>query len=253
MAAECRSPGRRVWLFVDVAYQGAEAVGAGVGVNGWEDTRTIWEGVVRVPCRAPYEPGRFYRRELDPALALICRCRPMPSVVVVDAHVWLDSLGTPGLGACLYRALAGRVAVIGVAKSPFGRGGPAIPVWRGRSTRPLWVSTAGIDPAEAVAMVSRMHGPYRIPTLIARAHRLAVEAARALPQTGTIPLGPEKARDYVENQREQETEGKARRNREEKGPVLTSQMDVAGKVSWPAPAAGQKACEAGKNEQSSRR
>jgi len=41
-----------------------------------------------------------------------------------------------------------------------------IPVVRGVSRRPLFVTTAGINAEEAAKGVQAMHGPYRIPTLL---------------------------------------------------------------------------------------
>jgi hypothetical protein len=41
------------------------------------------------------------------------------SQAIVDGYVWLDDAGKPGLGAHLYQALGGRVAVLGVAETKF--------------------------------------------------------------------------------------------------------------------------------------
>ena len=49
----------------------------------------------------------------------------------------------------------------------------ALPVLRGESLRPLFVSAAGMDHARAAALVQGMHGAYRVPTLLKRADQLA--------------------------------------------------------------------------------
>jgi deoxyribonuclease V len=90
------------------------------------------------------------------------------------SFVWLGE-GKPGLGAHLHEALSRRAAVIGVAKRPYRSETGAIPVLRGSSKVPLYVSAVGVDPALAADTVRRMHGPYRVPTLLARVDRLSRE------------------------------------------------------------------------------
>ena len=70
-------------------------------------------------------------------------------------------------GAILHKALTRRVPVVGVAKTMFGDAlSWCIPVVRGISRRPLFVTAAGINAEEAAKGVQAMHGPYRIPTLL---------------------------------------------------------------------------------------
>jgi len=73
-----------------------------------------------------------------------------------------------GLGAHLYEALAGKVAVIGVAKTRFAKAGAAVEVVRGRGTRPLFITAVGMSAQKAAEHVRSMHGPNRIPTLLKR-------------------------------------------------------------------------------------
>jgi deoxyribonuclease V len=47
------------------------------------------------------------------------------------------------------------------------------PILRGRSTKPLFVSVVGWGLDDAVVAVAGMHGPYRIPTLLRLADRIA--------------------------------------------------------------------------------
>lgn len=93
-------------------------------------------------------------------------------VVVVDGYVWLDGVSVAGLGAHLYQALAHKVVVIGVAKTRFAGAGAAVEVFRGRSTRSLFVTAAGMSAQRAAEHVRSMHGPDRIPTLLKRVDRL---------------------------------------------------------------------------------
>lgn len=156
---------------VDVDYRGPAAVAAGVWFRGWPASEAETEAVAVLGEVAPYQPGELYRRELPCLLAVLAR-GPAAGVVVVDGYVWLGP-GRAGLGAHLHAALEGRTVVIGVAKSRFAGAAGAIPVQRGASRRPLYVTAAGAGPEEAARWVASMHGPHRIPSLLKRVDRLA--------------------------------------------------------------------------------
>ena len=155
---------------LDVAYR-PEPVAACLLFTAWEDAAPAAEWVVRLDEAAPYVPGEFYRREL-PALLRALATAPELEAVVVDGYAWLGE-GHPGLGARLYEALGGKVPVIGVAKTAFRSAeGVAVPVLRGESQRPLFVTAAGMDAQSAADGVRRMHGPHRLPTLLKRVDTL---------------------------------------------------------------------------------
>jgi deoxyribonuclease V len=126
-----------------------------------------WEGTTLVKGVAPYIPGQFYLREL-PCLKAILALAPAFDTVFVDSYVQLGS--SPGLGQHLYEDLEEKVAVIGVAKTPFA-GAPSTQVIR-NGTRPLYVTAIGKPLVEAVEMLDQMHGPYRLPTLLKRVDSL---------------------------------------------------------------------------------
>ena len=152
---------------LDVAYEGQaghavawcfpswEAMEGGYSVSSW---------TYGIP---PYESGQFYKRELPCLLDLLKKMPPVDALLV-DGHVDLDT--GPGLGRHLYDALAPRVVVVGVAKRSFA-GAPSVPVCRGASRVPLWVSAAGMDLEEAAARVKAMAGPHRIPHALKKADR----------------------------------------------------------------------------------
>jgi deoxyribonuclease V len=168
-----------VILCVDVDYRTSCAVAAAVGVAAWSDADAMLERAVRVdgPPLA-YEPGAFYRRELPPLVALLDELGALdaraaePAVIVVDGYVWLGE-GRPGLGAHLYEVRGGRTPVVGVAKEAFHGNSVALPVLRGASQRPLFVTSIGLEPRDAAAEVLRMHGAGRIPTMLRLVDRLA--------------------------------------------------------------------------------
>jgi deoxyribonuclease V len=157
----------------DVAYQGAEANAAAVLFDSWTDSSGRREIVTRVPAGAGYSPGEFYRRELPCLLALLELVGEPLELLIVDGYVWLGEEKRPGLGAHLYEALGRSAVVIGVAKSGFAGGAGAVPVLRGRSRRPLFVTAAGMDAGVAAHNIAAMHGEHRIPTLLKRADQLS--------------------------------------------------------------------------------
>ena len=158
---------------VDVDYRDTIAVAAGVWLRGWAAFEPEVEVVTTLEEVAPYQPGEFYRRELPCVLAVLER-GPAADVVVVDGYVWLGS-GRAGLGAHLYQALGERTVVVGVAKSQFVGATDAVPVYRGNSRSPLYVTAAGVSVEEAAGWVARMHGPFRIPAMLKRVDQLARE------------------------------------------------------------------------------
>ena len=76
----------------------------------------------------------------------------------------------------MYQALAGKVAVIGVAKTRLAGAGAAVEVVRGRCNRPLLITAVGMDAPMAAEHVRSMHGPNRIPTLLKRVDSLCRQA-----------------------------------------------------------------------------
>ncbi len=159
---------------VDVHYQDDSALTAVVGFAAWSDAAPTFEERVRTDgAPAPYQPGAFFRRELPYLLEALTRVEHSHPIeaVVVDGHVWLRP-GEPGLGARLFEAAEGRFAVVGVAKSAFA-GGSAVPVLRGGSRQPLFVSAAGMEAGRAAELVRGMHGEHRIPALLKRVDQLA--------------------------------------------------------------------------------
>jgi deoxyribonuclease V len=153
---------------VDVDYRATGgAVAACVLFRGWQDPAPAEEWTERIAEVLPYEPGAFYRRELPCLLKVLSRAAAL-SAVVVDGYVWLDGQGRPGLGAHLFEALSQKVPVIGVAKTAFAGASLAVPVVRGQSQKPLYVSAAGMEAGRAAECIEKMHGEFRLPALLKR-------------------------------------------------------------------------------------
>jgi len=106
-------------------------------------------------------------------------------LLVVDGYVDLDPGGRPGLGAYAHAEFG--IPVIGVAKSRFRTATHAVPVVRGSSGRPLFVTAAGMLAADAADLVRHMTGQYRLPDALRRRHLLARTGAHAATTTGRQP------------------------------------------------------------------
>ncbi|MDQ7908150.1 endonuclease V [Phytohabitans sp. ZYX-F-186] len=156
---------------VDVHYPPMGGARAAVAVAADErfasivDERTCW-----LPEVAPYEPGRFFARELPAVRAVLAGLGDL-ELVVVDGYVDLDPTGRPGLGARLHTEI--RIPVVGVAKTAFRSATHAVPVRRGGATRPLYVTAAGLPADRAAALVTAMAGPHRLPDALRRVDTLA--------------------------------------------------------------------------------
>ena len=167
---------------LDVDYRADMAVAAGLWFRGWMAEREETQAIAGFREVAEYQPGEFYRREL-PCLLGVLREGPPPDIVIVDGYVSLEP-GHPGLGAHLHDALDRKVPVVGVAKTAYRSASDVVEVLRGQSTSPLFVTAIGIDLAAAAAAVKRMHGEYRVPTLLRAVDQLARHSA--MPD----PIGP---------------------------------------------------------------
>ena len=137
-----------------------------------------------VPRVPPYRPGECYLRELPPLRAVLDGLSGL-GLLVVDGYADLDPYGRPGLGAHAHAELG--IPVIGVAKSRFRTATHAMPVLRGSSVRPLFVTAAGMPAADAADLVRRMTGRYRSPDALRRADTLARAGSAAATMTGRQP------------------------------------------------------------------
>lgn len=161
-----------MYACLDASYREDKTAAACVLFRDWRDDRSAGELTAFVDGVSPYIPGRFYLRELPALLAVLDKLAVPVEIFVVDGFVWLDTKGSPGLGAHLYEAVGSEMPVIGVAKSRF-RSAPAVEVKRGRGRRPLFISAAGIHVRQAAECIRNMHGPHRLPTLLRRADELS--------------------------------------------------------------------------------
>lgn len=162
---------------IDVGYEKTSALAACVTINDWSDAKPAATHAVPISQVAEYVPGEFYKRELPCIQQVLTELHRGPEIIVIDGFVWLDESGKKGLGARLFDELGGNTPVIGVAKTSFATATNALEVCRGTSSRPLFVTAAGMNANEAADAISRMHGSNRIPTMLTLVGRLSKGSA----------------------------------------------------------------------------
>ena len=152
-------------LVLDVQYASDKAYVAGGLFSTWETE--VFEHVYHTTYHdiAEYEPGSFFKREL-PCLMHLLELVDVPlDYILIDGYCYL-SQDRRGLGAYLFDALEQQTPVIGIAKKSFHNHASCLPLHRGESSKPLFVTAAGMDLQAAFEFLGKMHGPFRIPTLL---------------------------------------------------------------------------------------
>lgn len=161
----------------DTFYFGAQAKTVALAFADWADPEPFEIYSELLSGIADYVPGEFYKRELPCILSLLKQVEKPVSHIVVDGFVFLDDDEKPGLGARLYEALRCEIPIIGVAKTNFATIETLkIPVFRGQSKNPLFVTAIGTDLDAAAQNVARMHGNFRLPTLLKKLDQLTKTA-----------------------------------------------------------------------------
>ncbi len=118
-----------------------------------------------------YIPGEFYKRELPCLLRVIEKVQETIDLLIIDSFVWLGN-GKKGLGVYLFEVLEKKIPVIGVAKTYFKDCNEYLEVYRGRSNKPLYISSIGIDLNDSAKLVKSLKGDHRIPDLLKRVDQL---------------------------------------------------------------------------------
>jgi deoxyribonuclease V len=160
-------------LAIDVHFEGEGALAAAVAFDTWDAPQATRTYTTRVPRIEKARPGELDLRELSCIIQLLREHALEPELILIDGFVDLDAKETPGLGRHLFQALGGRVAVIGVSKSSHPALPPQFEVLREEESRPLLVTSVGIDIGAAKAGLRAMHGRKRVPTLLKLVGRVA--------------------------------------------------------------------------------
>lgn len=124
-----------------------------------------------------YQSGEFYKRELPCILSLLNKIELQNiKTIIIDGFVFLDDNNKLGLGGHLYQKLKGQIPVIGVAKTNFATlEKNKRQLIRGKSIKPLYITSIGIDLDETTKLIKNMNGQNRIPTLLKKLDTLTKE------------------------------------------------------------------------------
>ena len=164
-------------LAIDVQYQDNMAFIDGVLFDDWlaEKPITVYKSILYDV--EEYVPGNFFKRELPCILKLLTEHKLTPRCIVVDGYVYLDGQKKAGLGKKLFDSLDNIDEVVGVAKKAFSGIGEEHEIFRGKSKKPLYVTTTG-DLDMAKNKVTNMFGKNRIPTLLKLADQGCRESSK---------------------------------------------------------------------------
>jgi deoxyribonuclease V len=171
---------------LDVYYSHDQAHAAAVVFSDWFETTSLAEYEATIDELAPYQPGQFYLRELQPLLAVIAKIAEPVHTYVVDGYCHLSADSAPGLGAHLHASLGRPAVIIGVAKNCYQQSEHATQLCRGQGVRPLFITAIGIDYDSAARLIGSMAGEFRIPTMIKAADRLSRRVAGDEPTNGNV-------------------------------------------------------------------
>ncbi len=160
---------------LDVYYSGDTANAAAIVFSDWQSDSPVSKYTALVRGIAEYEAGRFYLRELEPLRAVISKIAEPIHTYLIDAYCHLSDDHAPGLGSYLFESLDQKATIVGVAKNRYRDSKHAVELLRGRSIRPLFVTSIGIPYDTAARHVASMIGQDRIPVLIRAADRLSRE------------------------------------------------------------------------------
>lgn len=155
-------------LATDVHYRDEFAKAVSIAFEQWSDgfPSIIHEAFLNEV--EEYVPGQFYKRELPCILKVLEKSTlEAIEVIIVDGYVVLDDDGKAGLGQYLFEALDQQIPIIGVAKKGFiNNKKNVVPIKRGTSDNPLFITSVGINVAEAAHKIKHMVGAYRMPDLL---------------------------------------------------------------------------------------
>lgn len=155
-------------IAVDVHYKASSAKAVSIEFLHWKDEVPHKINIVKIEGCTDYIPGEFYKRELPCIIRVLEKSDlRQAEAIIIDGYVILDDHGKPGLGVYLFQELKKKIPVIGVAKTPFKNNQKYVKkVYRGTSSRPLYITCLGMELQEAADKIHVMKGNFRIPLLL---------------------------------------------------------------------------------------
>lgn len=162
----------------DVHYRENKAVGVIVLFSEWESEKIhSFEKLEFSGEYSEYIPGEFYKRELPILQSLYEKIRSTElEAFIVDGYVFLGKEEKPGLGYYVYQMLGSAIPVIGAAKSRFRENSENCrELFRGKSSKPIYITSVGITAEDALNKIQRMKGDFRMPDILSKLDRMTKE------------------------------------------------------------------------------
>lgn len=159
---------------LDVYYYGDYAKACCIVFEVAPKEKIISEHCKIIKPVSEYIPGEFYKRELPCLLEVYKSIKEEIDLIIIDGFVVLEK-GKKGLGSYLFGILNNKTPVIGVAKSYFRGCQNYAHVYRGKSNKPLYISSIGIDLGFSAELIKNLGGANRIPAMLKRVDRLTRE------------------------------------------------------------------------------
>lgn len=152
---------------IDVHYREDFAKVVSIEFEEWEAEQPTIIKEMLVYDIAPYVSGQFYKRELPCILKILEQTDlSLIDTILIDGYVTLNG-GRPGLGRYLYKHLDKSIPIIGIAKKAFRDNENYVrKVVRGESKQPLFITSVGMQLADAAQRIQEMNGKFRMPTLL---------------------------------------------------------------------------------------
>ena len=141
--------------------------------------KPLYTDTIYTKVTSDYIPGEFYKRELPGIIKILEKLKEEHKdiwdnvqIIITDSFIRLK-LGADewdGLGAHFYKYLKSKgedKIIYGVAKSNFGWSHLiSNNVFRGESSKPLYVQCSSGENTGVAFMVKHMYGKYRIPAML---------------------------------------------------------------------------------------
>ncbi|GGF23521.1 endonuclease V [Flavobacterium limi] len=164
-------------LAFDTYYFENKAKTVCISFDSWADQKNYNVHSKIIENIEEYKSGEFYKRELPSIVSLLENIKfKNIEAIIVDGYVYLDDNEKLGLGGHLYKYLKEEIPIIGVAKTNFATlEKNKRQLTRGKSIKPLYITSIGIDLDKAKKLIENMDGLNRIPTLLKTLDRLTKE------------------------------------------------------------------------------
>lgn len=162
---------------IDTFYYENKAKTIAITFDNWDSSNYTKYYSEELNISSEYIPGEFYKRELPCILSILKNIDiEIIDGIIIDGYVYLDDFNKYGLGGYLYESLNRKIPIIGVAKTNFASNNiNKVELLRGKSKNPLFITSIGVDIDTSKKNISKMHGEYRIPTLLKELDNLTKE------------------------------------------------------------------------------